>query len=256
MFSPPVRRRLEVLGYPHSHENVVSVFEGVVVWLEDTKIRVLPPKERKGLKEGDNKTEWMRTFYQYLKKLDIDTNTLPPPSLLTIESEDFREHLVDRLTTIGILEMYLDEEQDEIVKDKGDLRGGDLGESNVPLISKGDVIDPRLLEQLNGCLAEFQLPLLTCDSTWDEAGSAVKCIRDRCKPAEPLATGKSAHLTAYRDRTNMKMQDDLRNLDVLLRVLHGGEQKKIQGHINRIVASLQTLTGEARTNTGAGRVGR
>eukprot|EP00914_Ancora_sagittata_P009358 GHVO01017899.1.p1 GENE.GHVO01017899.1~~GHVO01017899.1.p1 ORF type:complete len:124 (-),score=34.02 GHVO01017899.1:714-1064(-) len=112
MFSPPVRRQLEVLGYPHSHENVVSVFEGVVVWLEDTKIRVLPPKERKGLKEGDNKTEWMRTFYQYLKKLDIDTNTLPPPSLLTIESEDFREHLVDRLTTIGILEMYLDEEQD------------------------------------------------------------------------------------------------------------------------------------------------
>eukprot|EP00190_Bangiopsis_sp_CCMP1999_P005673 CAMPEP_0198724906 /NCGR_PEP_ID=MMETSP1475-20131203/2305_1 /TAXON_ID= ORGANISM="Unidentified sp., Strain CCMP1999" /NCGR_SAMPLE_ID=MMETSP1475 /ASSEMBLY_ACC=CAM_ASM_001111 /LENGTH=233 /DNA_ID=CAMNT_0044486545 /DNA_START=34 /DNA_END=732 /DNA_ORIENTATION=- len=217
-----LRRRLHILGYPHWQNFGLRAFPSLLLWLEDTVVRLRDPDERLDLVTSE------AALQEYLLDLKCPEELCKPARRDELVGwlTDFASHLVFQDVTSGALP----------------AAGG--GPSRTTGSTSGDdmELDKTLKEvcSLIGLPDPSQLP---SSQTEEVAAAVVRAITSRKRVNE---AGKSAQFVDV-SSVPVVADDDRCPASVLkalqvLRSLHFYELREVQYSVNSVLDHLQRTT--------------
>jgi len=226
-----------------------SEFRGLVLWLEDQKIRHYKIDDRACLRQI-NSPDWEKEFQNYLNSLDC-------PKL------NRKEETIDWLLGLSIRFEYADNKDNysKYSQQNESMNGGDkpkMVHSN-PL----DNLDFSSPEFVSGVekLADFlNVPkhpdhLITLQAVSSFVNSRLTAAAIQ-KPDSVIPEGHPYDLNAQKD-FNMDSNDPaVSEAAKILRLLYINDLRKLQTQINEAIVSVQTVTANPKTDTRLGKVGR
>lgn len=260
--SPACARWLTALGYSRGEGSPIAApytmtqTKELILWLEESKIRLLGKKERAGLRvEGDEKHEvWVTSFLKYLKALGLKQTSGEPLSADAWNtSAEVRASVMERLVALAVEEEYTDAVEGHDIADATDTFAN--AESQATEVVSIDV-EPYT-RAVNELLKRVDLPPLPSEGvTPSMLLSALKGIRARFNMSlQKEAASASAHVKDL--PSGIPTTDPaVHEFAATLRLLHLADLKQLQHKINVSLAELQAITGDPRTDTRRGRVGR
>jgi len=231
-------RKLKVLGYPDLVSACLSgeAYCRLVLWLEEEKIRLYEPKDRKVLR--DFTKAWYQHIVDYGKELGI------PAAGLSETHLPKKLQVLNSLVNLAIHDVY---------RDKVDSKEVKLEAPPEPAMGAAEQQQLRdLVPPINRILEHLALPKLGGDAADTDAVAALRCIKTRLE--EPSKS--KADLDIDNLPTGLELDDkDVRRVAGVLRLLHGIEMQQLQVNINNVVNDLQQVTADPKTDARLGRVG-
>jgi len=236
-----LKRKLQALNYPEAVDSISlqnQSFCKVVLWLEEEKIRLYEPLQRRPLRDFGK--SWWTAAFDYCRELGMP-----------IEEADFNERnvqeklrVLNRLTNYAIHDVY---------RDKVDAQELAVVRGAAGVIEKRQSFT-SLVAPLNKLLECFALPLLPADAEDSDTLAALRCVHARiCPPSDT----EGDRLDIDKLPVAMDVPDPVvRRAACVLRLLHGIELRALQENINDVINQLQQLTADPKTDVRLGRVGR
>eukprot|EP00088_Acartia_fossae_P028248 TRINITY_DN2905_c0_g1_i11.p1 TRINITY_DN2905_c0_g1~~TRINITY_DN2905_c0_g1_i11.p1 ORF type:complete len:253 (-),score=78.29 TRINITY_DN2905_c0_g1_i11:391-1149(-) len=250
------KRKLAALNYP-SAENFdaqnQTEFRGLVLWLEDQKIRHLKIDDRAGLRQV-NTPDWDKQFQSYL-------NSLECPKLTR------REETIDWLLGLAVRLEYGDNKEtySKHNTQNVDMNGGGGDKPKLIHSNPLDNLDFTSPEFVAGVdkLADFlNIPkhpdhLITLQAVASFISTRLHpaAIQD---PTSVIPEGQPFDLKANGSSNGGQQNGDIGMMEAaqILRLLHINDLRLLQTRINESIVSVQTVTANPKTDTRLGKVGR
>jgi len=172
--------------------------------------------------------------------------------------------VLDRLASLAVQDVY-----HEVVADsKIQICASDTSsqQDSSSLVSEWKSVE-QLARQIDKLLAQLDLPPMTqCPRLSAAAGvdphvfderlnhcvTALKCVETRVSTIDC----KQTHKPNLNLPVGFDPGSSLHPYTVVLRLLHGNELRTLQDRLNIVVAQLQAITADPKTNTRLGKVGR
>ena len=251
-------RRLQALQFPQYKTFDVSntlQYRTLVVWLEETKIRVYEIEQRKGLRNV-NSEAWNAALSEYLTELEC-------PWSVEANDQQRMNIIMEWLIGQAISSVYSDNAETlNNIKGKGDEKT-----KTVKRATKS--VEVRKPPELDCSSPEFRAKLVSFAQKLgiekaDTMESAVllNIIRHRVRSSQQSAESKQMTLPEARKQlreislgfsTGDDVVDDAAKV---LRLLYINDLRDLQTAINEITISVQELTADPKTNAKLGKVGR
>lgn len=244
-------RSLEALGYPgreggaHNWWHLTSQkCQELVLWLEETKIRLLPSQNRAGLRllNPSDAEKWRTHFSKYLKSLNVSVS--PTFNWTTL---NHRRNILCHLVALAIQDEYIDAKEDKLIQSADTSHAVERRASQ----DENDfVLDDKLYAALNTALERYQLPVLQNNQIpLSMMASILQALEHRLHHDEAAPTAPALELINVLSPACASKLEILKPACTVLRALHIENLEKLQVHINTILAGLQGVTGDPKTHT-------
>lgn len=257
-------RKLELLDSPFAATFLAPLTEETyckqIVWLEEEKIRFYTQNQRLDLRNIQHQNDWWTALYKYCADIGIQlhhsSSNQPPP---IPPPRGKRLAILERLVNLALHDVYLDSRH-LVVSSTADATG--------PTTSS---LDPHhhlteLVTPLNRVLDMMSLPKLEDPADIQHESiipSAIHCVamRVKCFCGSTAGDGEAEKPDPNQrlDQFPISIQTknkDVRNIAATARLLHSGDLRILQCYINSVIARLQEITSDPKTDTRIGRVGR
>lgn len=247
-----LKRRLSALGHPTPDSIDPSVddqYRGLVVWLEDQKIRHYKIDDREALR--DIKSEkWPQTLQKYLSDLDCPLTSTSPPELL---------HWV-----LGMaIKLEFGDSKEKFNKYTGDFVKQTRTEQQPKIVSTNplDSLDFSAPEFKAGVekLADL-LKIPHHPSHLVTLQAVTKFVTKRLRPevmSDPDTVVPEGQPFPYKEHSLGFDTGDqsLNDAAKILRLLYIQDLRELQTKINEAIVAVQTVTANPKTDTRLGKVG-
>jgi RLL motif-containing protein 1 len=248
------KRKLSALNYPSAESfdaDNQTEYRGLVLWLEDQKIRHYKIDDRAGLRQITSPDgDWEKEFQDYLTSLDC-------PML------NRKEEIIDWLMGIAVRFEYADNRDNysKHATQYESMNGGDkpkMVHSN-PLDNL-DFSSPEFISGVNKLADFLHVPkhpdhLITIQAVSSFVNSRLNqaALQD---PSSVIPEGQPYDLHAQKDLKMDSSDKDVGEATRILRLLYINDLRKLQTQINEAIVSVQTVTANPKTDTRLGKVGR
>ena len=264
-----VRVLLDALAYPLASQfspKSAEAFRALVAWLEDLKIRLYPPPQRAPLRDIASHT-WNATLIEYLVALEYDSSdTLKPANL---ETPAVRAQVTEFLLREAVANEYADK-QDEMNKafPPVTMSSRDMEEAKPYSGRFANTANDAVREEINTLAREIGC-YYPQSATTNTADACARLLSESRKNSAAAQKDKGAPKTralanAPRARVNVNLNDMSSGIDAqgdaddvvkLLRLLHLVQLRGLQTEVDRVLAEVQALTADPRTDAALGKVG-
>ncbi|KAH0479115.1 MAG: uncharacterized protein KVP18_002477 [Porospora cf. gigantea A] len=239
--------QVQFLGFPDSHKwsqsTTASSLESLlrspalrdlVLWLEETTIRLWKPKDRQRLKD---KASWTSGFERYLRDLGVTLG--PQAHISSFLDGEWRNPLHTALQTLvnmALEDVYLDALNSEEIA---------IQQSDTPSASEFSLTAP-----LNAWLDALSLPQVQAHCVSDvKSGLNAAIARSHPTQAE-LPSSLPPGVTLPLCEASLQQ-----TVESVLRLHHQRQLQEIQEDINDTIAALQLVTANPQTDASLGVVG-
>jgi RLL motif-containing protein 1 len=238
-------------SFDHNDE---KQFRGLVLWLEDQKIRNYKVEDRAGLRDTESPL-WYKSFGKYLESLECP---------YTVKTE--RPIVVDWLLSVAVRNDYNDN-VDEL-RDLTAEKLAQLSLSDRPVTSCANPLDnlnfdePDFKKGVATIASMLQLPrhpdhlvTLAAISKLVQERLSLKVVKTLQEAGYKAPEGDHYKLEQF--TIGFKTGDNvLDNAARILRLLHVQELRELQTKINEAIVTMQRLTANPKTDDRLGKVGR
>jgi RLL motif-containing protein 1 len=234
-------RKLGSLGYPELDSAGLKgdAYCKIVLWLEEEKIRLYTPAQRKPLREFND--AWVGHATTYARELGVQADGLDDSGLPA------RQRVLNQLVNLAVHDVYRDK-----------MEAGEVALLAPSKPIEGGAESQRRLRDLvpsiNRLLEHVKLPKLSQDAIDTDAIAALRCLKTRLCP--PAKAGPPLEVDTEMLPEGLDIKDvEVRKVAGVLRLLHGIEMGQLQVNINETINELQILTADPKTDSKLGKVG-
>jgi hypothetical protein len=234
-------RKLETLSYPEVDSAGLQgeSYCKIVLWLEEEKIRLYTPAQRKTLRDFND--AWFGHVAAYARELGVQADGLDDSSLST------KLRVLNQLVNAAVHDIY---------RDKVEAKEVALAAPSKP-IEGGLETQQRLKDlvpHINRLLGHLKLPNLSKEAIDTDAIAALRCLKTRLCP--PAKAGAPVDVDMDVLPEGLDIHDpEVRKVAGVLRLLHSIEMGQLQVNINETINDLQILTADPKTDAKLGKVG-
>eukprot|EP00917_Polyrhabdina_sp_WS-2016_P013683 GHVP01029936.1.p1 GENE.GHVP01029936.1~~GHVP01029936.1.p1 ORF type:complete len:256 (+),score=59.01 GHVP01029936.1:26-769(+) len=242
-----LNRKLNVLECPENLESLnFDKFQRIVLWLENSKIRLLTPSERRQLKAFEDKSAWTSFLIKYLDEMQVKNfPELAHRGLELLESSNgLQLAILNILAEQAIIDEYMDAEEESKIVQATEEKKKETKEENI--------VPELLCKELNQVLVEFSLPPIhPPDANWSKILSILMAIRVRENYDTNKIFEKSELLVLSQLPSGIGADNDekMKNVATIARLIHVESLRKLQSSINRLIVEMQEISADPKTNS-------